>query len=216
MHNEELNKVVTRSKVLLFFGAVALISLGLGGCGGSKLARSVPSTSKSGDATATIQGKLSAGYLKQDGDDDHDDRGGVAQVENDDQGIIAIYSGAASTSDIQEIKNLIKRYYMAAAMNHATVVCSMLHSSFIAGLIGERSASRPEALAACAATISPQLRYEHRRLVAGATVVVTGVHLKGGLGMVTLGFKRSPEAELTVEREGGTWKLDSLFATDLT
>jgi hypothetical protein len=47
-------------------------------------------------------------------------------------------------------------------------------------------------------------------------VVVTGAHLKGGLGMVTLGFKRSPEAELTVEREGGTWKLDSLLATDLT
>ncbi len=47
-------------------------------------------------------------------------------------------------------------------------------------------------------------------------MTVIKVYVKGTLGVAELGFRKTPEQELIVEREGGTWKVDAPLSVDLT
>jgi len=47
-------------------------------------------------------------------------------------------------------------------------------------------------------------------------MVVISVHAKGNLGLAVLGFRRVPESEILVEREGSSWKIDALFDSEMT
>lgn len=199
--------------------AVALLSAAMAGCGGSgKGTSSAPAGAHSAGlgagAAKTIPSPAAppGGHLKEDGDQDGDDRPRSRGAESDDRSFLATYGHTASPSDAGAIRRLVKSYYAAATAGDAAQTCSLLASSLVAGLAGIQQQPTRPARGTCAASVAPLLRQQHQRLIAEevATMVVISVHVKGNLGLAVLGFRTMPEAAIIVEREGHTWKIDAL------
>jgi hypothetical protein len=191
-------------------------------CGGpSKVTSSTPRPAQNvppasaAVASASTHAARSGGYLKDDGDEDNDDASHPMKAPNDDEVLFATYGKQASPADARAVRSLVKRYYAASAAGDAVTACSLLHASLATGLAGQ---SGQGARGTCAAALSLLLKQQHQRLIAEdvATMVVTKVLVKGNLGLAILGFRTVPESEIVVEREGHTWKVDSLFDSSVT
>lgn len=181
--------------------ASALLAVGIAGCGGASAKQSVH---RAADA---------AGHLKADGDKDADDQGaGYPHPEQDDQEFLARYGHGADPATASAIAVLVKRYYAATLAGDATRACALLDPT-LARQLTEQSAA-----GACPAALAPALAQRHRYLLTEepATMTVLGVYARGTLGLAVLGFRRSPETDVLVEREGSAWKLDSLFDNRMT
>jgi hypothetical protein len=174
------------------------------GCGGaSEKANTASAASKS--------------YLHEDGDNDLDDEPN-SKAENDDESLFADYGTGASAADTRAIAALSKRYFSAAAAGKGASACALLIPAVAQGLAESAAQSSGHSRGSCVSSITPMFRQQHRRLVAEdvVTMTVIKVYVKGNLGLAELGFRKTPEQELIVEREGGTWKVDAPLSVDLT
>ncbi len=208
-----------RSLTLLFLMAV-LLSTTFAACGSAtKTANSAEagvtnaSSSKAPASVATSTTGVSGSYVKEDGDTDGDDRSEPnTPGPSDDEALIANYGGKASPSETRALAALVKHYYSASLAGDGASACALLSAEVVEGLSGS---TRPSA---CAAAISPLLTQQRRHLTAEepATMTVIGVHRRGKIALVMLGFKRYPEGDILVEREGHAWKIDALFDSEMT
>jgi hypothetical protein len=198
--------------------AIALVVLVAAGCGGTSEVRSSPSTAAHGgavvDSTAppNSQTARSGGYLKLDGDTDTDDETPSARG-NDEGPLLASYGPLASPADTRAITALVKSYYAASVAGDATRVCSLLFVTLADGLAAQPTAGGTHQT--CAGPMSLLLDEQHRRLVAEdvPTMRVTTVRVKGKVGLAVLGFRKVPESQIILAREGHAWKIDALFGT---
>ena len=198
----------------LGLGSVAVLAGALlaAGCG-STAGTGDPSngrTDGSGANHAALRDVRIGGYLRVDGDQDNDDQLQATRSETDEAPLLAAYGPAADAADTRAITSLVKRYYPAALAGDAAQVCALLDASIISGLAAEQA---PHAGArGCAPAMSRLLAQEHERLsTAGiSTMRVIGAHVKGSSGLAIMGFRNSPEAQMVLKREDGTWKLDVL------
>jgi hypothetical protein len=215
-------------RLLLALSAVVLLAVGLAACGTAS--KGSPSTTQSSDAstsggtstTASSGAVPPGGYRRDDGDKDNDDSAHPDPREGDDQALLAEYGNEASGADKRAVAAVIKSYYAAAAGGEGAKACSLLYSSLAAGL-----AVAPGQVAGqtthgggktCAAAVSALFKLQHAQLVADdvATMMVLDLHVKGNLGLAVLGFRAVPRGEILVEREGGVWKVDALFNSEMT
>jgi hypothetical protein len=200
------------------FACIALLPAGLCSfaCGAGKAGH--PSTasrrlalgSPSGH-TAQVRADARAGYMRDDGDADYDDRPRHTPAESDDRGFLEASGGRAGPADTRAVRKLVERYYTAAAAGDAVIACSLLDKGLADELASERSSPRPGGR--CSAAMSKMLAGEHEQLFREdpATMAVIGVRIKGDLGLAVLGFKAVPEGEVLIERTGGAWKMGALL-----
>jgi hypothetical protein len=176
----------------------ALLGIAMTGCGGAGKA--------SGSSSPTH-----AGYLKLDGDRDGDDQSPPVDVGADERPLLATYAGKPSPADRRDIVALVKGYYGASATGEGARACSLLASGLAGGLTTQ-SVQPGTGGDGCAKAMSALLEREHGRLSTDevSTMSIIGVHLKGTLGLVVLGFGKMPESQIIVEREGPTWKIGTL------
>jgi hypothetical protein len=156
-----------------------------------------------------------AEYLKSDGDEDPDDEPG--RPGRDDQKILVAMRYGASSADRRAIASVVRSYYYDAAAANGAKGCLLLDSSLATAVAEEPSQSPHVGASTCAASLSRLFEQQHLHLAEEevSTMVVTGVHVNGTLGLSTLGFRAAIEAEIVLQREGRTWKMAALFDSPL-
>jgi hypothetical protein len=204
--------VIRRIRSVLPLAATALLCPGLLACGGASDAASSNSaaTSRRSDEPRIP----AAGYAKWDGDPDGDDEGSPFRAGSEDaHPLLAAYPRLPSRSERQTIATTVKDYFAAAAARDGARGCALLARSVAAGFDAGYGPIEKGADGGCAASLDRLFGEEHRQLAAEepATMTVTDTRLKDEFGMVFLGFRRAPETEILVEREGHGWKIGALF-----
>jgi hypothetical protein len=199
--------------------AAVLLTTGVTACGDAeKAARSGPARSPTAARPTTAE--MRDGYWHYDGDKDGDDPDSnqIGHTQ-DDQELLRSYGGPkhAPATTARAIEALVRRYYVVSLAGEASSACSLLAQEIVAGLIAEHGSSNHGA-GACTTAIKSVLAQGHGHLAAEnpATMRVTGVYVKGNLGLVMLGFKRFPESSIIVQRKGRAWKMDALFDNVVT
>jgi hypothetical protein len=159
------------------------------------------------------------GYLRGDDDGDLDTTG------RSDDWRVRRYGHSASPADRGAVTALVKRYYATASAGAGAAACSMMVSRLArAPDLGEAAeAAFPLAPGVpalhgkrCASVMSLSFGEDHRRLAAdSATIHVILVRVSGGHGLALLGFRTTPERQLSVEREHGRWKIGAVLDRQL-
>jgi len=202
--------------------SIALLGLCIGACGGSGGGSgSAPRPTSSSAAVRTVSSAAPpGGYLRGDGDvDDGPDH------RDEDNYSLRHYGHAAGTAQRRAIAALVRRYYTAGAAGNGAAACALIYSG-LAGSPGLGEAAEavypvapsvpPLRGQSCARIMSLLFAEDHRRLAADrASVVVTGVRVKGGRGWVLLGFRTTPERLFPLRRERGAWKLEALLDREM-
>jgi hypothetical protein len=203
--------------------AAALLGVSVSACGANRGTHPIypvsPRTGPTHYATTSPANATSVDdYLKNDGDKDFDDvQHDRGNPENDASILFEPFDGRANPTDTRAVRTLVKSYYAASAAVNGAKACSLLDANLAIGVGADQARSGGSAGNRCAVSMSLLLEQQHKQLIAEnvATMTVTSVHVKGNLGVAALGFRRMPESEILVEREGHTWKIDALFGGDM-
>lgn len=150
-----------------------------------------------------------SGFVKDDADDDRDDRS-ILPSKEDEQEMTPATRYGASPADRRAITAIVKTYLTDAAAADGKEGCSLLASAIAKGA-GEEAAARGRK--GCPDQLAYLYKQQHVHMAVEevSSVVVTGVHVLGDAGFATLGFRKATESELLLRREQGHWKIDALF-----
>jgi hypothetical protein len=187
-----------------------LIGLLASGCGSSK--RGSDSASSASSSSAAPH------YTKADADKDNDV--GAPYDDANNKGALN-YGRAASPADRQAVTALVTRYYKMALEGDGAGVCSMIILGFAEAIgedYGEGSAgpSYLKSATTCSGVLDLLLKHLHAQLaVETPRLDVTRVRLIGHRGFAILSFGSMPEREISVAREGHTWKLQAMQDNEL-
>jgi hypothetical protein len=219
---QEHNQTSWSATALVLGATIFVLTFGLTACGGAS--HDPPAGSQAGTtgrATETVAGAGSprgpGGILKSDGDPDADDHSkGLSNDDQDEMVLAARRRSGESAPDRQAVETIVKRYFAAGAAGDGATGCSLLYSSLATAVAAEPGQPRP-GQSPCAASLSRLFARQHQHLAAEqvGSMVVTGVHISGAVGYVTLGFKQALESEIIVRREHGKWTMDALFDSTL-
>lgn len=203
-------------------GAAVALAFALAGCGSAGTGAPTstahdPAAQSAETPTGATAQRGPGGILKSDGDNDADEQSKA--IGSDDQVEMveaARRNTGASPADRRAIEELVKRYFAAAAAGDGASACPLLVPS-LATATGEQVANPGAGQSRCAASLSHLYAQQHSHLAAlqVPTMTVTGVHVDGAVGYVTLGFRQALESEVLVQRESGVWKLDALLDSKL-
>lgn len=182
--------------------ASALLGIAVAGCGGS---------SETSSTTRSSSSPIATGYLERDGDKDGDDQSPRVEAGADERTLLAQYPTKPSPAEKRAIVALVRDYYAASVAGEGARACTLVVSELASGLSAQ-SVQPGSDSNGCAGGMTALLEREHGRLSADdvPTMTIIGVHLKGTLGLVVLGFARMPESQIIVQREGHEWKLGTL------
>jgi hypothetical protein len=134
----------------------------------------------------------------------------------DDRAALA-FGKAASARDRQAVVALVESYYAVAAADDGRRACSMIDAALAQAAPSDYGKFGPAYLhggKTCAAVLTLLFRHEHRRLP--PAIQVTGVRVGGGGGFALFGSKTTPASEISVKRQGGSWKVGALIGFPLT
>jgi hypothetical protein len=135
--------------------------------------------------------------------------------------IVLHFGHPAKAIDRRTVSELVTSYYAAAAAENGESACALLDRS-MAGSVAEDYGqlagfpARSPGLT-CARVMSKLFAGSHKKLVAeSASLRIPQVRLrsKGGYALLSFATTNEPR-ELTIVREGHTWKISSLFDTGL-
>ena len=205
--------------------AAVLLAAALAACGeGTKTTASTPAGSGQPpqvDATVGPTGAphtVTRGYVWEDGDHDDDDEERNRHMENDDQSLFETYGSSATPGNTRAIGALVRAYLTAVAASNGTAGCGLLDATLARSFVEYGAQAGGAKHKNCAEALSLLFGQQRPRLTPGsvATMTVINVYVKGRIGLAELGFRTTPEQQLTVEREGGTWKIGELLGSDLT
>ena len=197
---------------LLALCAIGLLSVGTSACGnaykGAGSASRVSSTPKAPSASTQKE-------TKADRDKDND-----GSPDGDTNNSLLDFGHAANAADSRTITALIKRYYAIAAAEDGAKACSMIYSSFAKSVPEDYGTSPPGPPYArgttCPAVLTRVFKHFHSRIMVKLSKLdVFRVGIKGRQGVAVLHFGAMPEREITVAREGHTWKLDALVDSEV-
>jgi hypothetical protein len=208
-------------KAMSVWLTIALLSVGVVACGGTKerTAVSSPIHSPLASHNSTSSSQASTGpYLKDDGDKDSDDeRHRGKRDDDDDRTLWAPYGNEATHIVRQEVTKLVRTYFAVAAGGDGEKACALLYGSLAAGLGEGQSQSVRSAGNACPMAVDRIFKERHQQLAADevSTMVVTSVHVKGNFGLALLGFREVPEGAILIEREDNAWKIASALDSEI-
>jgi hypothetical protein len=224
--------------------AMVLVGICLGACGeANRDAHSVPNITTPGgtsltdtSSTMTTHGYLNDGDAEKFNDHDLDNRGGNhddgdadsseeyedtydngGYRDGDDTGMLT-YGHAATGHEQRAITPIVTRYFAMARMADGAGTCAMLVPSLAAAVVEDygRGSAGPSYLRSaktCPAVMTLLFKHAHRPL-AGA-VAVTGARVEGDQALALLGSKTMPAGDISVERVGGAWRINSLLGEAL-
>jgi hypothetical protein len=110
----------------------------------------------------------------------------------------------------------VKRYYAAVAAGDGAAACSLMSSGLSKSItqgFGRSAALRGKGCAGILALLFK--RRSGQSAASLAEIEVTGVRIKGDRGFALLHSKLMPSGEITVDREGGAWKVGALIGGSL-
>jgi hypothetical protein len=222
--------------------AIALLCLWVTACGGTSkgtdsVTRSSSSISQASGAPTAADTTRGGDHLLGDGDNDtivdgdndnsHDNdkdisedniKGGNDKSYHDsDDNYILSYGHTASSTERHLVTVVVKRYYVVAAADDGSKACSLLIPD-IASAVPEDygNAAGPAYLRGqktCHVIVALMFKHLHSQLT--AAVSVTGVRVDRNRALALLGSSTMPSSWISLQREGGIWKVDSLLGTTL-
>jgi hypothetical protein len=226
---------------LLVTVAILLLGAGVVACGGADrsadTARHGSSSGAEGAVSTSIVHGVAADSSHLEGDEDDDDspagytgssandddsdfdndrkREAHGYLDGDDSRIVA-YGHAASASQEQTIKALVRRYYAAAATRNGARACPMISSALEKAIpedYAKAAHARGREADSCRGVMSLLFAQAHREVV--SAFVVMAVRIGGSQARVLLGSRTSPASYVGLQYERATWRFDSLFPTPL-
>jgi hypothetical protein len=206
---------------LLALSIVGLLSVCLAACGGSK---GTDASSRASTAVKEVTVSTTPTYappapVKAKADADHDNDIGAADDDTNNNSVLD-YGHAADASDARTITSLIKRYYAAALAEDGAKACSMLYSTLEESVpedYGQSPPSQPYLRGTtCAAVLRLLFKHNHPQLaVEYPKLDVARVRLMEHHAIVILHFGAMPERQISVAREGHTWKIEMLLDSEV-
>jgi hypothetical protein len=203
--------------------ASTLLCGGVAGCGGAN--KAMPSASRAtpnnavigGESTTTTSNATSSPSTKTPSGDGHkDSNDGDNDPGSNDDNTILDYGHAASGAEKQAITTLVTRYYLAAASDDGAMVCSLIYGIIVETI--PENYGQPSGLGgkSCAVVMSNVFLQRHQQVSADADALkVTRVRIDGKKGLALLYLGMMPESHIYLHREGGVWKVESLFAAGM-
>lgn len=211
-------------KSLLTPLVIALLSIGAAACDSASKGTSSTVRTSSDPAGASTTAPASdtttpnLDPTKPDADMDNDP--GAAYDDTNNNSVLN-YGHPATAADKQAVTALLKRYYAAAASNDGAQDCTMLLSSLAAALPADfgPGATGPAYLrksTTCPTIMKLLFEHNHGLLsLESPKLEVKRVRLVGHRGLAILGFGTMPERQISVSREGHTWKISELLDSEL-
>lgn len=192
---------------------MALLSVGAGSCGSATDKVSAPPAAAT---TAAASGSAPTDFAKADADKDND----FSAYDDKHHRELVDFGHAASAAERHTITTLIKRYYTAAAAGDGAAACSMLYRSFARAVPEDYGTSPPGPsyiqAKTCSGALTKLFAHFHGQIAAEFPILkVTHVRLRERNGLVLLSFQKLPERQISVIREGHTWRLDALLDSEL-
>jgi hypothetical protein len=209
-HNHAANGLVVTLVSLTLAATVAFAMSGCGGAGDTQGKVQQTTTEQTGAAKqATAQGS----YSLRDGDRDSDDEHPPLRFGNDDAPLLVDYGGRADPANTHTIEALVRSYYAASLAGNGAKACELLARSLAQAVPDEYGKGAQAGGEGCRGPMSTLLAQQHARLLSQEipTMLITGVHVKGKVGLAVLRFKTTPESQIILAREGGIWKINALF-----
>ncbi len=201
---------------------VATALLTVCGCGSSASVgtTTAPRSAPAGVPTtpAAARGASVLEFHKQVDADRDDDVG--AGGEDSNHASLLSFGHAARRSERYAITMLLRHYYVAAATEDGRRACSLIYSRIAEAVPEDYGASPPGPPYmqgdTCAAVLTSLFKHIHAQTVAESAAFSVGpVRLEGLHGFAVLYFRKLPERQITVRREGRSWKVLTLFDTPL-
>lgn len=138
--------------------------------------------------------------------------------QNDDY--IQSYGHEASGADKRAISKLVKNYYAAAAADDGAKACRLIYSTLEEGIPEDygKPPGPPEWKGkTCAVVMSKVFKHVPGQPAAVlAATRVTGIRLIGNHGFAQLSSSAVPTGEISVQREGKAWKIETLLGRPCT
>lgn len=212
-------------KLLNFPLAAALLAIGAVGCGatagtGTPLRSTTPHRpSTSATTTRTTASDTVASEFHKAVDSDQDDDVGAASDDANHANLLS-FGDAATPSERRPIATLLRRYYAAAATEDGARACSLLYSRLAESVPEDYGVSPPGPAymkgETCPAALTALFKHIHTQAVAEKAAFEAGpIRLEGLHGFAVLDFAHLPERQIVVRREGGSWKVVTLFDSPL-
>jgi hypothetical protein len=152
-------------------------------------------------------------------DRDNDSDNSTGSYYDGDDSSVRGFGHAADASDRKAIASLVRRYLAAAGAEDGRTACSMVMRSMVRAVPGDfgRPPAPPYARGTtCATVMSMLFAHYHRQLAAhAATLAISAVRVEGGEALVVLAFGTLPGRQVRVIRDGGVWRMEGLFDTEL-
>jgi hypothetical protein len=180
----------------------------------SSPAATVPTTDT---PTAPTDTTPAPAETKVDGDKDNDIGAPYDDTHND--GVFAL-THPPSSADARAITALIKRYYVLAAAENGAAACAMLYST-LAEVVPEDYGQSPPGQpymrgTTCAAVLTLLFKHFHAQLALELPKLrVRRIGLDGRNARALLSFGTLPERQISVDREGHSWRIDALLDSEL-
>jgi hypothetical protein len=201
---------------------LALLAAGLASCGGSSAGGSShTATAADPDDTPTTVTSAEASIVPLDTRVDADKDNDIGAADDDPNNNSAVTFGrAASPTELRAITALIKRYYATALEGNGARGCSMVYSTLAEAAV-EDDAQPPGPLYMrgarnCAEILRRLFAHYHAQLAGELhKLEVTRVRLKEHHGVAILRFGALAEREISIAREGHTWKMDTIYDQEL-
>jgi hypothetical protein len=199
---------------------IALVGFGLSACASTKTSASSTAAVTTDEITSSskpVTVPPAPAETKADADKDNDL--GAAGEDTRNNGVLD-YGHAASVSEQQAIAKLLKHYYAAATAENGAVACTMIYSTLAEsvaedyghtppGPIYSHGRTCPEVMTRMFAHFHPQLTLELPKLR------VAHVRLVEHHGLAILSFGTLPERQISVAREGKTWKVETVLDSEI-
>jgi hypothetical protein len=178
--------------------ATVLLAVGASACGS---AAKGPSRDTSSIRANPVRAGVSAEGENAGGSDDN----------------IPAYGHEASAADRRAITALVERYYAAAAAGDGKTGCRLIYSS-IAGAVPEDYGKPPGPAYSrgktCPVVLAKVFGHIHGEAAGLAVTAVTGVRVYRDRGFAELRSSVTPNGEIFVEREHGSWKIGALMGKE--
>jgi hypothetical protein len=161
------------------------------------------------------------GYVRGDADGDADTR-----VPDADDALIRDYGHPAGVAQRRAAIALLRRYYESAAGADVTTACALTDraladSGRLIATVALDYAPPPGSPSLrgqpCVRVMAAVARQRHAELVGDlATLVLTEMRVRGSHALAIVGLRTTGERVVELQRERGSWTIDSLFDSGVT
>lgn len=137
---------------------------------------------------------------------------------DEDDKVILAYGHSARVLEERSIVGIVKRYYAAAATDDGARACALLAPDFAKSVVEDygHGSVGPSYLrngTTCQTVLSLLFEHFHEELTAAITVF--DVRVSGNQARVVLSSRTLRASDISLQREGGSWKIVQLLGTPL-